>query len=98
MGRLPPSTRHIVLRNAETTSAAVDTSCDLLALFVARSKAFALAALDFTESEPQMIVGSMAADTYLATNRDPLLSSVTANARRSSFSRTGLMQSFGVYQ
>ena len=76
-----------------------DRSCDLLPLFVARSIAFALAVLDFTESECQMIVGSMAADTYLVTHRDPFLSSVTANARRSSFSRTGLMQSFGgVYQ
>jgi hypothetical protein len=86
-------------------------SCDRLALVVARSIAFALAALDFTESEPQMIVGSMAAGTYLVTHRDPpggqatrlalstLVLSLMANARHSSFSRTGLMQSFGgVYQ
>jgi len=58
-----------------------------------------------------MIVGSMAADTYLVTHRDPpggqaarlalstVFSSLTANARHASFSRTGFMQSFGgVYQ
>src|SRR5262249_44942146 len=46
-------------------------SCDCLALVIARSKAFALTVRDFTESELHMIVGSMAADTYLVIHRHP---------------------------
>jgi S-methylmethionine-dependent homocysteine/selenocysteine methylase len=38
-------------------------SRDRLALVVARSISFARAARDFTESELQMVVGSVAADT-----------------------------------
>jgi len=112
MGLLPPSIRRTVLRNKRgDDERGCRGLCDLLALFVARSIAFALAALDFTESEPQVIIGSMAADTYFVTHRDPrggqaarlalstVLSSLTTNARHASVSRTGLMQSFGgVYQ
>src|SRR5215470_15399543 len=63
--------RFTLLPDPPGTSCTGGNSCDRLALVVARSIAFAPAALDFTEFTSEMVVGSMAADTYFVTHRDP---------------------------